>query len=474
MAVVAAQTTRALLDRHPFDSLPAVQTQLRQVFLHTQRLFREPREELSLAQRAIVFWTRLAVHCAGELKRDKAQQVAAALTYHTLFSILPMLVLAFLIFQSFAGLESSAERFEKLVIDVLVPETLLDSESSTTTGAGTATRSDFNEARAVLRDRFASLFEQLRRLNLAGIGIVGALVFLYGATSLLHTIEKSFDSIYRAERKRRLRTRLPIYFTIITLGPLALVAGQVFGDRLLDRMASTSVTAGLATPLATLLSLLAIWTVVVTLFLTVPNTRVRWHSASTGALFSAVLLLLLQELIGIYVARGALTSLYGALALFPIVLLWMYLVWLVVLFGLEISYSLQHLDNRPLSQGKLPTPLPGDPRWLLPILTHVGVGFQAGRATSAEELSRACGLPRVVLGSFLSRLESAELIHRIERRGEDTTFTLARPPADIRLRGVLSLTQRPDHEPGTAWTYLDRLRSHEEQFDDDATLATLL
>ena len=99
---------------------------LRQILQHLRRLVTAPREELSLFQRTLAFWTRLVVYCAGELKRDKAQQIAAALTYHTLFSLVPMLVLGFLVFQSVRGLESSAERFENLVLTVLLPDNALD------------------------------------------------------------------------------------------------------------------------------------------------------------------------------------------------------------------------------------------------------------------------------------------------------------------------------------------------------------
>ena len=66
---------------------------LRDVLQHFRRLVTAPREELSLFQRSLAFWMHLVVSCAGELKSNKAPQVAAALTYHTLFSLVPMLVL---------------------------------------------------------------------------------------------------------------------------------------------------------------------------------------------------------------------------------------------------------------------------------------------------------------------------------------------------------------------------------------------
>lgn len=424
-----------------------------------------PAEELSLVQRGLAFWTRLALHCAGELKRDRAPQVAAALTYHTLFSLIPMLLLVLLVFHSFQLLEGYSDRFETMVIDLLLPESIDDQAEAIALPSAEGPELEFHEARLVMRERFSEGLQRVRDLNLTGIGVVGLVVFLYGALSLLGTVERSFDSIYRAETRRPARTRLPIYFTIMILGPIALVAGQVLQERLLERMASVALTAWLAAPLATLLPLLATWLVVFASFWTLPNTYVKKGSAAVGSLISAFLWLLLQELFGLYANATILSSLYGALALFPILLAWMYLSWLVVLFGLELSYSLQHHGNQLLPLEKQALPVPGDPRWLLPIVTRIAAGFRDGRPTSRRDLVQETGLPFVVLQPFLAVLENDGLIFAVKQKGDEPAYTLAMPPAQIALDRVFGLSRSPSYTPGPAWQYLERQRSRE---DDEA------
>ena len=447
---------------------------IRDVLQHIRRLVTAPREELSLFQRSLAFWMHLVVSCAGELKRDRAPQVAAALTYHTLFSLVPMLVLGLLVFRSVQGLESSAERFENLVIEVLLPETVLDPESSPLLEANALdTQREFDDARALLREQFRDYIRQLSELNLTGLGIAGLLVFLYGASSLLRTVESSFDSIYRAESKRPLRIQIPLYFTFMILGPVVLVGSQVLRDQLLARFASTTGAAWLPGLFATLSPVLGIWAVLFALYVSVPNTRVKRRSAVSGSLLATLLWLFMQKGFGLYVGSTVITSLFGALAVVPILLLWGYLTWLVVLFGLEVSYSLQFLASSGPWKEDFEAPLSGDPGWLVPILTHIGRGFTNGRSTSRAALRTDCGLPLSTLGSFLKQLEERGWIHEVVGTGGESEYALARPPSQISIREVLAV-EPPLHQPGAAWDYLEKLGATRDDSVGDDTLASLL
>jgi membrane protein len=451
-----------------------VQGLIRNILQHVRRLLTAPREEFGLLQRSLSFWIRLVVYCGGELKRDKARQVAAALTYHTVFSLVPMLVLALLVLQSVRGLESSVERFEDFVIQMLLPESAVDPVASPLRVPNDLeTQREFDEARALVREQFGNYIRRLRELNLTGLGIAGLLVFLYGATSLLGTVERSFDSLYRAETRRSIRIRIPLYFTIMTLGPVLLVGGQVFKDQLLTRVAETAGIAWLAGLLATLAPILCTWVLFFAVFVLVPNTHVKRRAAIGGSLLTTILWMSMQGAFEVYVSSTVITSLYGALAVVPILLLWIFLGWLVVLLGLEVSYSLQFLADRDPAKGDFEAPLSGDPGWLVPILTHIGRGFTDGRSTSRMSLRSDCGLPLSTLASFLNRLESNGWIHQVVGSGGESEYSLAKPPSQIPLREVLAI-EPPPHQPGPGWDYLARLSSMRDGTVGDDTLAALL
>ncbi|MDX1385567.1 MAG: YihY/virulence factor BrkB family protein, partial [Thermoanaerobaculia bacterium] len=174
---------------------------------HVRQLLTRPGEELSLLHRTAAFWIRLSISCARKLRRDRASQVAAALTYQTLFSLVPTVVLALLLFSSVQGLDGASERARSSVIDFVLPDSLVGATAAGEEVSGTGSE-EFDDAREILRVRIDELLQRLEEVNLAGIGLIGLAAFLYGATSLMSTIEGSFNSIYQAEETRPLTIRL--------------------------------------------------------------------------------------------------------------------------------------------------------------------------------------------------------------------------------------------------------------------------
>ncbi len=447
---------------------------IREFALHLRRLLTAPGEELTLWQRGLAFAARLASHCAGELRRDKASQIAAALTYHTLFSLVPMLVLGFLVVGSLRGLETYSDRFETFVLDLLLPQALLDSSAFRTVQGGPGYE-EFESAREALRGRFADVLDQLSSVSFTGISIVGVIAFFYGATSLLSIIERSFDSIYRAERKRSLRVRLPLYFTLIVLGPIVVVGSQILQDQWTERISSSGNSPWLGVALVSLSPLLASWVVLLIAFRGLPNTYVQLRAAAIGSFIGASLWLVLQELFGVYVQSTAITSLYGALALIPLLLLWIFLSWLIVLFGLEISYSVQYVASNKFGADPMDPPVPGDPRWFVPMVTSIAAAFRQGQTRSRPEIAAEMGLSMKVITPFLERLQEAGVILEIEGSSDSPPhFALARPPETIYIRDVLQLADPPRHEEGPAWQALAELESKTVEELGDKTIEDLI
>ncbi|HVR27933.1 MAG TPA: YhjD/YihY/BrkB family envelope integrity protein, partial [Thermoanaerobaculia bacterium] len=339
--------------------------------LDTARGFLDsPREELRPLQRAAASAIQVAMSSARKLRRDSASQMAAALSFQTLFSLLPLLVLALILLHSVRGLESYGEQLRNLIVEYLVPEGLVASEPALVgppDPRGPTTIEEFNDARQLLRRRIDEVLEALSNVSFAGIGAAGFLLFAYGATALMRTVVGSFNLIYQADPPRSW-TRLPVYFTLLMLGPVALVAAQVLQRRLLEGVGSW-MGGWINAPLASIAPLVATIALLALAFRTVPNTWVAWRPAFTGALTSGITWFAFQEVFGLYVNRAMLTTLYGALALLPLFLLWIYCSWLIILAGLTLAFTLQYLaadeawSRRPY--------LPGDPRWLVPIMARI-------------------------------------------------------------------------------------------------------
>ncbi len=439
-----------------------------------------PLEELAQLPQTAAFWVRLSISCFRKLRRDHAPQMAAALVYQTLLSLIPMAVLGLMLFQSMQG-PDEMQALRTTVVNLLLPDSLLNVEADRVEADrveadvleidSPRSAAEFDGAREVLRERLDEVFERLSSVNFAGIGLVGFLIFVYGATALMDTIESSFNTVYHAEETRSLSTRLPLYFTVITLGPLAIVGAQVIQNKIIG-IGSGIFGTWLSAPLAFLAPLAVTWFVLAVVFRLVPNTHVHWRSAAIGALITAFTWLLFQELFGLYLSSTALTSLYGALALVPFFLLWLYGSWLLLLFGLEIAFSLQYMATAGAIFDDNAT-LPIDPRWHLQVLACIAAAFSRGETLTTIDLARDLDAPPRLLRPQLLRLEKEGFIHRNRGRGGQSALTLARPAASISVDEILALAATSPAK-GPAAAHLANLAADQNEATEGVTLKDVL
>lgn len=521
------------------ENLPSMST-IRQKIQNTsaylRRLLTQPSSELNRWQLTARYVIELTRHCARALRHDKAAQMAAALTYHTLFSLMPTLVLVLVSLASFKGLEQYHDNFKGMVVGTLLPETLIQGdepdpeapqaiaprpeagpfrmsyrwamekaaeiraeervrERAETDRAEVIDaqitearkRREFAQARVSMEERIQGTLDQLGSVSFGSIGIVGLLVFIYGATALLSTIERSFSMIFGVGELRPIRLRLPIHFTVITLGPLVLIAGQLAQQQFIDLIRADSLTNWLAGPMVVLSPLLTSWLVLFAIFSLMPNAFVQRRAAAIGSFVAAVLWLVGKEAFGYYVLNAnTLTSLYGALALVPLFLFWIYITWLVVLFGLELTYTIQNMKGRKFKHvsEKTPEQVLLDATWLIPVAAHVAADFAEGKQTQADKAATALQLPPHTVRKLLRALVDAQLVHRLgEGDNETATYTLARPADRIAVADVLDaasslMPAAPDGEDAAtpdapAWQLAHQLQTQHHDRATGQTLAQL-
>jgi len=430
-------------------------------------------EDLRPARRALAAAVQVVVATVRKLRRDRASQMAAALSFQTLFSLLPLLVLALIVLHSIRGLETAGADLRNMIVEFLVPESLVDPDhdlEGPPDPRRPPTVEEFNDARLVLRARIDDVLEALSGVSFAGIGAAGFLLFLYGATALMRTVEGAFNLIYQADASRPW-SRLPLYFTILTLGPVALVGAQVLQSRLLERIGSW-MGGWVTAPLAFATPLVVTCAVLMLAFRSLPHTWVSWRAAALGGLWSGIAWFAFQEIFGLYVNRASMTSLYGALALLPLFLLWVYSSWLIILAGLTLSFSLQYLAA---DETRLVRPLlPGDPRWLVPILVRIARAFDGGETVTMARLARELHLPPRVLHPYLRLLERRGLARRLSDRSGESLFTLARPMPAIRVAEILELASPPLRATDLDVDLLRELHRCELEVAGDLTLYQLV
>ena len=253
---------------------------------------------------------RLARHVWTHFQEDRCLAEAASLSYTSLLSLVPLLAVVFGIVAAFPVFEEWAGRLQAVILDNFMP------------AAGEQIVPYLN-----------SFLDSVSKLTL--VGIVGLIAT---AILLLNRIESAFNRIWRVDQGRTLVNRLTMYWAVLTLAPIMLAAAVAISAQ---NVFGFLTTAGETPPVVYRTGVfLMTWMAFATVFLLVPNRSVKVKHALAGAFLSAVLFEFAKAAFVAYAANTNYTVIYGAIALVPIFLFWLYLVWTVILFGASLAASL--------------------------------------------------------------------------------------------------------------------------------------
>jgi len=258
-------------------------------------------------------------HYLGKrVKKEQLQVVAGYLSYVSLMSLVPMMVVALSVataFPIFADIHHSVEQF---VYDNFVP-----------------TASD------VVQQYLSSFVDNASKMSAV------ALSFLFVAALLLiSSIDKTFNNIWQVTKKRRVITSFSMYWMILTLGPI-LVGASIAITSYIVSLVSLGVedSFGITSMFFRMLPLLSSMAAFILLYMLVPNKAVPFKYAFSGALVAAILFEFAKKIFAGYLtAFPSYQAIYGALSIVPILFLWVYLSWLIVLGGAVITVSLQEYE----------------------------------------------------------------------------------------------------------------------------------
>lgn len=468
-----------------------------------RRWLTQPDREVTRWQRAIRWFIELSRHGLHELKHDKAGQMAAALTYHTLFSLLPTMVMMLVVLAAFVG-EADREKLKNQAVDWLLKPIAVEEPADPEAETGDEgpvidvpldagreetdqvdvslaedKKQEFENARKAIDEQLQQVFDSLENVSFRGIGAIGLIIFIYGATGLLASIEKSFNTIYGVSKSRPWFLRLPLYYTVITLGPIVLLGGQVAQGKFIEMIGAYAWTRFFAGPLVVLSPLITTWLVLSLMYTLLPNTKVKVRAAAIGGFTASVLWVTAIEGLTIFVRNAATSSVYGALFLLPLFLLWLWITWLIILFGLEVTHAIQamkgrqfkHMDYR--ESGDLVV----DPSWLLPVAALVARRFRDGQTISAEAICDETGLAQRSVETMIEALEGANLVRHIDDE-EQAGYILAKPAEHISAGDVLAAGEAllPNHAAANgdpAWQAVERLKTANHEWADKTTLAEM-
>jgi membrane protein len=234
--------------------------------------------------------------------------VASSLAYTTILSIIPVLAVSFSIFKAFGGLEKLYSTIEPLIIN--------------------------NLAEGVSEEAIAQIRTFIGNIHVGAIGVGGFIGLLITTMIMLNRIEIAINHVWRAPTTRPIFQRFATYWVFITLGPLA--ASVIVGVATSSDYPITKILPG-----GTGILLITIGFFFL-LYKFVPNRPVDWKPSLVAATFTAIVWNVARLSYLAYVKHVVTYGkIYGGLASIPILLVWIYIVWLIVLTGAALTAALQ-------------------------------------------------------------------------------------------------------------------------------------
>jgi membrane protein len=343
----------------------------RLTFLH-QRIDRE-----RLRAFALFLWQRFV--------DDKCFETAGALSYTTLFAIVPLLAAVLAIVSAFPVFAEWRDRFSDFIFRNFVPS------------AGNAVQG------------FLLQFAD----NASKLTAVGILFLLVSALMMMASIEDRFNRIWRVPTKRSHGSRLLLYWAALTIGPLLVVGVLV----LVSRFIATGGPDAQATEQGGIwlmfLPFVLTWLILLAMYMLIPNRTVSFRHAGIGAVVAAILFEVARALFAFYVTHvPSYQQIYGALAAAPLFLIWVYFSWVIVLLGASLAAAMAAFDYRPISEQ-----LPAGCEFigLLRVLQHFAVAQREGKGLHSQELCRRERfLSDDLIQRYLGDLHAAGLVTRAE------------------------------------------------------------
>jgi len=385
---------------------------------------------------------------ARRLTQNNLLAMSAALSFRTIFALIPTIVLAFL-GASALGVMADAKQSLRAFLDtsgfnlISVPtdEMAPDLDASSPPANATEPPSSTDGAARLINvaDEIVGIVDRTQsKLTFSRIGPIGAVLFIWTALSLINTAEDSLNRVFGARRNRSVVRRVLLYWSVMTLGPVALAAATFLGHQLMAASHRLPLVSGLTTTLGWISPGLVGILVLTAVYAVLPNTGVKYRSAFGGALVAVLLWIAARNSFAWYVERYVLkANLYGILGVLPLFFIWLNLSWIIFLFGAELAYAAQHWTRIGEPDADAPKILsPTDP---LRVVLVVARNFQSGgKPASIDEIAAETNLAPDLVQFLVRSLTDRGQLLRVTDRSTDR-YTLARPPGSIAVRNLVAL-----------------------------------
>ncbi len=404
----------------------------------------------------LVRQVRLILYTARGVQRHNTVIRSAALTFFTLMSLVPMLALAFGIIKGF-GLQEALESY---------------------------LYERFPDNSQMIGDTLGFVNNVLQRTSGGIVAVSGLAVLVWAAARVFGNVENAFNTIWEVKKSRSISRKASTYAAVIFIMPLLAVLLAVvlsYVRNLIAHYASIPYNI-----LYAIGSFLILWLLFAGAYKAIPNTKVQFRHAAKAATVAAVAFSIFQ-LVYVYLQNGvsSYNIIYGSFAAVPLFLLWIQSSWQIVLFGAELSFSFQNVNNFVQEHDAININADSRRKVMIAVMLVVTRAFLRNEgAVSTAKAAAELGLPVRLVRDVMYSLDEAGLIVAItqEKSQKTNMYVPARDVHSMRLSDVITAVE----DTGTAFRteagnrYLEtvtdivnKMRTLIENSDDNLTLTQL-
>ncbi len=343
------------------------------------------------------------------VEQDALSIHASALTYITLMSLVPMFAIVLSVLNAWGLGENAINSMVRLQEDM--PQQF--------------------------QDFINHLINIVKDTNFKKLGWVGVAGLVFTSTLVLNGVEHSFNRIWGISHRRNILKRVSNYISLILIVPILIgIAGTI--ATFMEQRIMENIKEDLNLIVKCMPTITA-WFAFTFLYLSLPNTKVNNLAACIGGFFAGVLWLVWQQFfinMSIYLIRF--NYIYGAFAAIPIFLAWLYVAWLIVLLGAELTFAIQNHNTLYLERGDERTSVRSKQMLLLAVLMQTSkVLTGPEKYLDLHEYARAHRIPLKLLNEIVDLLVNAGYLVEVAEKPE--CYVLVRSPELILIRDVVSL-----------------------------------
>ena len=389
---------------------------------------------------------RLGVNVWHQFMGHKCLQQASSLAFNTLLCLVPLSAVALFLLKTFGVVEDDNSPLIAVLRDNFLPR--YSAQEIVSELSGFANR------------------------NLGGLSVGGFLLFLLVSTMLFMSVEQHFNDIWGARRRLpvvQAFQKYAVFYTLLSVGPLLIwlflsnatnwVLGHVFPWVL-------------------------VYCVFFLMYIAMPNTFVKWSAALLGTFVAGTFFQIARIVFGRYLELlwQNYSDIYGALAMLVTFAIWVYVAWVVILLGAEVSNSVQHFRQQDGGHGRFRYETNGylNASGVITLFLIVAERFAKGEgACLVEEVAARSGASEEVVHQSFERFKAAGLIYEVE--GDTDGYLPARALEDITLATLVDavegemtmhLAQGISSESGAR--VLGTLQQSQREYLEKVTVASLL